>query len=344
MTKHGDTIRALAESPVVGPRFKDFISRYEMNIEPPPVERIEKYVPIVAVFSSCPSNCYILLFPTRPLGTPSRGWLPGKFFDAAEEDYFNGEDEDEEHVPIVSTPPRGMLTGKRKRPTTRPTGIPVRALPKTAPFGTMPRTPPLGSLLDYGDADGDSDDMASIENIAPTPGRASPIPGGFISVPFHPSPGASPGGEPPASPRITHRQVSSIKSAINPEDDSDILEELSKGGPTLLPRISGMSDVGAGSKRRRGEEDDDELLERLSKAKRQTPSPQLQADADSPLSGGGGVGPKSTPPKGGNGGGEEGVPKKLKLKFGAVGAAVASSQPPKSESASSPGTKDGDNG
>ncbi|KAI1795069.1 component of IIS longevity pathway SMK-1-domain-containing protein [Ganoderma leucocontextum] len=313
MTKHGDTIRALAESPVVGPRFKDFISRWEINIEPPPIERMEN----------------------RPLGTPSRGWGQGKLLDTAEEDYFNGDDEDD--IPIISTPPRGMLTGKRKRPM-RPTGIPVRALPKPAPFNGIPRTPPLGSLVDYGDADGDGDDIASIENIAPIPGRASPIPGGFISVAFPPSPGAGPGTEPPASPRITHRQVSSIKSAINPKDDGDILEELSKGGPTLLPHISGMSDVGAGSKRRRGEDDDDELLERLSKAKRQMPNPQLQADADSP----GGVGPRSTPPKGG-GGGEEG-PKKLKLKFGAVGAAVASSQPPKSESASSPGTKDGDNG
>ena len=54
MTKHGDTIRTLAESPVVGPRFKDFISRYEMNIEPPPIERIEKYVHIVAAFSLSP--------------------------------------------------------------------------------------------------------------------------------------------------------------------------------------------------------------------------------------------------------------------------------------------------
>ncbi|KAI1787622.1 component of IIS longevity pathway SMK-1-domain-containing protein [Ganoderma leucocontextum] len=292
MTKHGDTIRALAESPVVGPRFKDFISRWEINIEPPPIERMEK-----------------------PLGTPSRGWGQGKLLDTAEEDYFNGDDEDEDDIPIVSTPPHGMLTGKRKR-SMRPTGIPVRALPKPAPLNGIPRTPPLGSLVDYGDADGDADDIASIENIAPIPGRASPIPGGFISVGLPPSPGAGPGTEPPASPRITHRQVSSIKSAINPEDDGDILEELSKGSPTLLPRISGMSDVGAGSKRRRGDDDDDELLERLSKAKRQMPNPQLQADADSP----GGVGPKSTPPKGG---GEEG-PKKLKLRFGAVGAAVAS--------------------
>ena len=73
-----------------------------------------------------------------------------------------------------------------------------------------------------------------------------------------------------------------LKNAINLEDDSDILEELSKGGTTLLPRISGMSDIGTGGNRRRGDEDDeDELLERLSKSKRQTPnllSPQPDSD------------------------------------------------------------------
>ncbi|TBU63354.1 component of IIS longevity pathway SMK-1-domain-containing protein [Dichomitus squalens] len=308
MTKHGDTIRALSESSVVGPRFRDFISRWEMNIEPPPIERIEKL----------PS-------------TPSRGWGQGKLLDTAEEDYFNQDDDEDERIPIVSTPPP-MLTGKRKRPA-RNTGIPVRAPPKP-PFNGIARTPPLGSLVDYGEGDGD--DMVGAENVAPsqaqTFGRASPIPSGFITVGFPSSPGA--GTEPPASPRIAHRQVT-IKNAINPEDDSDILEELSKGPATLLPRISGMSDIGAGAKRRRGEDDDDELLERLSKSKRQTPNPSSPPPDLDPS------GPKAIAPLKS---GDEGGPKKFKLKFGAVGAAVASSQPAKSESPSRTSTKDGDNG
>ena len=46
----------------------------------------------------------------------------------AEEYYFNQDDDEGEHIPIVSTPhPRGILTGKRKRPP-RNTGIPVGAL------------------------------------------------------------------------------------------------------------------------------------------------------------------------------------------------------------------------
>ena len=57
------------------------------------------------------------------------------------------------------------------------------------------------------------------------------------------------------------------ENTIKPEDDSDILEELSGGSATLLPRISGMSDVGVGEKQRR-HKDEDEPLERLSKSKR----------------------------------------------------------------------------
>ncbi|KAI0711050.1 component of IIS longevity pathway SMK-1-domain-containing protein [Cerioporus squamosus] len=288
MTKHGDTIRALSE----------FIARWEMNIEPPPVEKIERITP----------------------STPQR-WGQGKLLDTAEEDYFNGEDDDEETIHIVSTPPpRGTM--KRKRTGMRQTGIPVRAPNK--PFNGLPRMTPFSGLVDYG---GDDDLGGSEENIAPTPGRDSPVPGGFVPVSYNnPS-------EPPSSPRISHRQVS-IKSPLSPEEDDDIQDALSKGGSSLLPRISGMSDVGLGSKRRR-DDDDDELGRLANKSKRPTPSPVSPTpDSDSPGPAKA-VAPPKTP--------EEG-PKKLKLKFGAVGAAVASSASSQSSSPSSTGTKDGDNG
>ncbi|RDX55399.1 DUF625-domain-containing protein [Lentinus brumalis] len=299
MTKHGETIRALSESPVVGARFRDFIARWEMNMEPPPVEKIERITPT----------------------TPQR-WGQGKLLDTAEEDYFNGEDDEEEMIHIVSTPPpRGTM--KRKRTGMRQTGIPVRAPPKP-PFNGLARLTPFSGLVDYG---GDDDLGGSEENITPTLGRDSPVPGGFIPVSYNnPS-------EPPSSPRISHRQVS-IKSPLSPEEDGDILDALSKGGSSLLPRISGMVDAGLGSKRRR-DDDDDEMLERLAnKSKRLTPgpvSPTPESDSPGPA--------KAAPPKTP----EEG-PKKLKLKFGAVGAAVASSASPQSSSPSSTGTKDGDNG
>ena len=318
MTKHGDSIRTLAESPLVGPRFKDFISRWEMNIEPPPVEKADRYV--CTYPRSTPVNADTESR-TAP-STPQR-WGQGKLPDTLEEDYFNSQDDEDEAIPIVSTPPPrgGIVTGKRKRPRT---GLPVLARSQK-PFNGTRTPPPLGSLVDYGD-----DDVGSEEGITSTPGRASPIPGGFIPASYNTPPDA-----PPASPRLAHRQVS-IKSPITPEEDGDILAELSKGGASLLPRISGMSDAGVGSKRRRGEDDDDdELLERLAnKSKRQTPNPTSPApDADS--TGPKQPGPTKTP--------EEG-PKKFKLKIGAVGAAVASSPSPKSSSPSSTGTKDGDNG
>ncbi|KAI0371515.1 DUF625-domain-containing protein [Pilatotrama ljubarskyi] len=299
MTKHGDLVRALAESPLVGARFKDFIARWEMNNEPPPVEKVEKH----------------------PLGTPQRGWGQGRLLDTSEEDYFNADDDEEESIPIVSTPPpRGhLMTGKRKRPIR--TGIPVRSSPKQFNGGS-PRTPPLGSLVDY-----DEGDDASTENAAPSsPGRASPAPGGFIPV------GLSPSDAPPASPRMSHRQVS-VKSPLSPEEDGDILEALSKGGASLLPKLPGAPD-GVGSKRRR-DDDDDELLERLAnKAKRPTPSPSSpKPDGES----------SPGPTKAASAKGTEEGPKKLKLKFSAVGAAVANSTP-SSTSPSSTGTKDGDNG
>lgn len=46
MTKHEETIKALAETMLGGPRFKAFIRRWEMNVEPLPKEdeKVEKYV------------------------------------------------------------------------------------------------------------------------------------------------------------------------------------------------------------------------------------------------------------------------------------------------------------
>ncbi|KAI0650842.1 DUF625-domain-containing protein [Trametes meyenii] len=307
MTKHGDLVRSLAESPLVGSRFKDFIARWDMNNEPPPVEKIEKV----------------------PLGTPQRGWGQGKSLDTAEEDYFNADDDDEEPIPIVSTPPpRGHpLAGKRKRPMR--TGIPMRSSPKPQQFNAgSPRTPPLGSLVDYDEGDDAGGENGSPPSPGPPSGRASPVPGGFIPVSCYPHSDA-----PPASPRMSHRLVS-VKSPLSPEEDGDILEALAKGGQSLLPKLSSGPESGVGSKRRR-DDDDDELLERLAnKAKRPTPSPlSPKDDTDSSP----GVA-KALPTKPS----EEG-PKKLKLKIGAIGVAVASSSAPPS-SPSSTGTKDGDNG
>ncbi len=262
------------------------------------------------------------------MGTPQRGWGQGKLLDTAEEDYFNADDDDDdEPIPIVSTPPpRGL--GKRIRRSTGRTSIPIRSSPKQF-NGAPQRMPPLGSLVDY-----DEGDDAAVENTAPlVPGRDY-----FVTV-GPPTPSPSPSDAPPASPRMSHRQVVGVKSPLSPEEDSDIMEALSKGAPSALlaskpPAGMAIPEGGLRTKRPR-DDDDDELLERLAnKAKRPTPSPSSPNPDTDPLTGAA----KLVPVKGA----EEG-PKKFKLKIGAVGAAVANSSP-SSTSPSSTGTKDGDNG
>ena len=87
MTKHGDSIRTLAESPLVGPRFKDFISRWEMNIEPPPVEKADRYVCTYPISTPVNADTTSRTAPS----TPQR-WGQGKLPDTLEEDYFNSYD------------------------------------------------------------------------------------------------------------------------------------------------------------------------------------------------------------------------------------------------------------
>ncbi|KAH9939250.1 component of IIS longevity pathway SMK-1-domain-containing protein [Epithele typhae] len=315
MTKHGELVKSLAESPLVGSRFKDFIARWEMNIEPPPLEKMDKPA------------------------TPQR-WTQPRLLDTAEEDYFNADDDEEVNT---STPPRGMHNGRlRKRP--RGSAIPVRAGPK--PFNALSRgTPPLGSLVDYGDGD---DAAADGENVMPTPGRASPIPGGFVPPSYNAIPASESGGGPPASPRIAHRMV--LKPPLSLSDDSDILEELSKGNPSLIPKISGLGDGALGAKRRRDVDDDDELLERLAKAKRPTPSPSpspspVSASAGAPRSDGLGPVPPDAPEellKLGLGANRKTI--KIKVSPKSAAAAAAGGAKGGSPGASSPGSKEGDNG
>lgn len=52
MTVYEVKIRALAENPLLGPRFQNFIRRWEMNNAPPPEEE-KKPEPYVQGFSYC---------------------------------------------------------------------------------------------------------------------------------------------------------------------------------------------------------------------------------------------------------------------------------------------------
>lgn len=298
MTQHEAQIRQLAESPLGGPRFRNFIARWEMNIEPPPeAEKIEK-----------------------PMPSSLRRWGQGRLLEAEEEDYFNTDD-DVEDVPVLGQQlPKGSPPKRRRL---RGMGLPGR-VPRSQ-HQSMPLQS-LGALVAYDDGE-DVGGLGALEDEPAAP--ASP------SLPRSPSGGFFAGAsseDVPSSPRISHKQIAS-KSSSPSDDHDDLLEQLFKSGPSS-PSNGKAPDI-VGAKRRRDDEDD-ELLERLaSRSKRPSvgPNPEKENTDHAMVSKAGLA--KST---------DEG-PKKIKLKFGAVGAAVASSTSPSAPTApSDPGSKEGDNG
>ncbi|CAL1700107.1 unnamed protein product [Somion occarium] len=238
MTKHEDLVKALAATQLGSARFKGFIRRWEINIEPPPKE--EEKVELV-----------------RPNGIGIRKWGQGRLMEAEEEDYFNTDDDEDEILPVLSTsvfPKAAPNTLKRKRP--RGSSLPLPQRPP--PFA---RTPPLRSLVDYDDAD------------EPTRAEADKAAGGVQGqLPTSPS---SPSQARMSSPRISQQASKPISISLTPgEDQEDFLLEslVAKGGPPLPDAIK-PPEVNLSSKRHR-EDDDDELLERLaSKAKRLSTGP-----------------------------------------------------------------------
>ncbi|CCM03359.1 uncharacterized protein FIBRA_05488 [Fibroporia radiculosa] len=296
MIRHEAKIKALAETHLGGPRFHNFIRRWEMNIAPPPEEeeKIEK-----------------------PIPHSVRRWGQGRLLETEEEDYFNADD-DEEFSPVISSPPTRGIGLKRKR--MRGGSLPGRVSRPPMPLQ------PLSALVAYDDGD-DLGGLGPVEDSAPTPSplpRAHPMSTGYFSSDRPPH-------DIPASPRISHKQILSKTTPSEPANEDDLLDQLFKASEAGRP-----PDL-AGAKRRR-EDDDDELLERLaSRAKRPSvgPSPERgKENAESPVTA------KAAPARSA----EEG-PKKIKLKFGAVGAAVASATSPSAPaSPSNPGIKEGDNG
>ncbi|KDQ64157.1 hypothetical protein JAAARDRAFT_187524 [Jaapia argillacea MUCL 33604] len=313
MTKHGDIVRKLAQTGIGGPRFKGFIRRWEINVEPPP-----------------PTET-----PKGDKATPSgpRVWGQGRLMEVEEEDYFNNDDDEDEPQLVTASPfSRGQITPplnaalKRKR--LRGLGTPMR--PLRPPNPTPPRSPSLGSLLDYHD-DEDADAPSSTTDGSTTRSQRW--------TPSSPQPNSpSPTLEVPARPTLSHKQITPSPKP-EPEDEEDKLLDalVSKAGPPSPSLLSGGFGSSFGplrpSEKRRRDDEDDELLERLaSKAKKPSTGVAAQQQQGEPIVGRVGVGGK---------GGEEG-PKKIKLKFGAAGMAVAASSP--SGAPSEPGAKDGDTG
>ncbi|KIK67617.1 hypothetical protein GYMLUDRAFT_36354 [Collybiopsis luxurians FD-317 M1] len=317
MTKHEAEIKMLAETPLGRQRFQLFISRWEMNNEPPPKEtKPDKLV-------------------------DTRGWPAGsRALEAEEEDYFNADDDDDDFVPSIShawargngaSSPIATSNGlKRKRRMALANVLTTKGSRSHPP--TPPRSPLLGSLVDYDDDD-------------------EPV---SIDITGHPS--ASSTSLSPSSPKSSYRQMPSPPNqplkrlpSVEEEEEDNMLEALvsrsrpQSPGPGLMANVNSLGSVRPGGKRRRGDdEDDEELLERLSKASKK---PDLGKQKD--VSGGGGLSISlNTRSKTG-----DDPPKKFKLKLGTTNKASLTSPSASNPSPSSatpapsePGTKDGDTG
>lgn len=336
MTRHEVEIRQLAKTPLGAQRFELFIRRWEMNNAPPPEESTpNKYV--INDIHCQPKFIFIFFCHIRT--QEDRTWSgPGRLLDLAEEDYFNAEDEDDDILPSISqsswlknSPLAIHNTGmKRKR---RP-GI------SGTPKGYRPplKTPQLGALVDY---DEDEDEATTDTNPAdPMPqasGSRSVSPENGLTGPQLPDKSPSPTALSPTLVSTPYSGPPPKRLAKDENDDDNILEALARNPrarsqspqPNLAPmRLS--------EKRRRAEDEDDELLARLSKSSKK---PDLGNQKES-----------STSIPGRSKNGDDPPGKKIKVKLGAVGLAVASTPPPPTTTTNScspssePNTKDGDTG
>ncbi|KAJ3501132.1 hypothetical protein NLJ89_g9480 [Agrocybe chaxingu] len=318
MSKHEPEIHRLAKSPLGGQRFELFIRRYEMNIAPPPEES------------------------TPDRSTADRAWSgPGRALDLEEEDYFNADDDDSEVIPSISqqlwnrsagttSPLPANNTGmKRKRRTA------VGAASKA--YRPPLKTPQLSALVDYGEDDDET--LATGQAISPL--GQPPSPGSLIGDSSS-SPklsGRSPSPSPATSPVLqsTPPPIGLPPKRVPKEDDDDNVIASLVRTRTRSQASAAPSPMRASEKRRRTEDDDDELLDRLKSSKK----PDFGNQKESTPSIGGRLKNGDDPPA-----------KKIKVKFGPFGLAVASSPnststPPATTtttSTSEPGKKDGDTG
>ncbi|ETW83795.1 hypothetical protein HETIRDRAFT_170259 [Heterobasidion irregulare TC 32-1] len=335
MTRQEALVRQLAQSRFAKTCFEHFILRWEMNTapEPPKEEKL----------------------PAPHLSQP----FELRRQEAEEESYFNTDDDnddDDGSPPLLSTPllTRHQFAGqKRKRQ--RVPGLPMR--PLRPPSIHLPRAPLIGSLVDY-DEDEDDRELAVDLNLdldrrlaplGPHDGDAEADTGAGA---VHPPVAPVPTPDAPPTPRLSHRLIASAKRGRTPDADdaggggNDGEQPDTGGGGGFIP-LSPRPE-----KRRRGDDDGDDMgLERLlSKVKRPSLTPVAPAKE-------GAAPTAATPPPAGAGrigvtggvkpGAEDGGPKKIKLKFGVAGLAVASSAPSAAAAAaarSEPGVKDGDTG
>ena len=358
MTRQEALVRQLAQSRFAKTCFEHFILRWEMNTAPEPPKEEKPPAPQQVFSRALPSALTLTLTHTRTRSLSQPFELRRQ--EAEEESYFNTDDDDDDDgsPPLLSTPllTRHQFAGqKRKRQ--RVPGLPMR--PLRPPSIHLPRAPLIGSLVDY-DEDEDDRELALDLNLdldrrlaplGPHDGDAEADTGAGA---VHPPVAPVPTPDAPPTPRLSHRLIASAKRGRTPDADdaggggNDGEQPDTGGGGGFIP-LSPRPE-----KRRRGDDDGDDMgLERLlSKVKRPSLTPVAPAKE-------GAAPTAATPPPAGAGrvgvtggvkpGVEDGGPKKIKLKFGVAGLAVASSAPSAAAAAaaaarSEPGVKDGDTG
>ena len=333
MTQHEAEIQKLEQTALGKERFGLFIRRWEMNCAPPPEESTpDKYVISHVVYTILAD-----LFLFCHVRSHDRAWSgPGRLLDLAEEDYFNAEDEDDNVIPSISqqswlkdSPLSSNNTGmKRKR---RP-GI------SSAPKGYRPplKTPQLGALVDYGEDDDELNTTTDADNLPQSSGSRSVSPDTKTSAQIKrpPSPASTP--TPPSSVQLSGPPP---KRVVKDENDEDNILEALVRNPRSRPQspLPGLGPMRPAEKRRRVEDDDDELFARLSKAPKKSDLGNQKESAT------------SIPGRAKNGDDPPG--KKIKVRLGTVGLAVATAPVPEPTIApgtcspsSEGGTKDGDTG
>lgn len=272
MTHHEDLIRKLARTPLGGQRFELFIKRYEINCQPPPPDSPKADRSIVD---------------PRSWSGPSRGMV-----DAEEEDYFNGDEEDEETnavilntnwsritAPLLPIPPISGIKTRRRRHQRSQT--PSRTPPQ--------RQPALGSLLDYDDDEEEPSPTNTLPEastskipLAPSPELFSPTSSSTPPRPNHPL------IEEDDEDRLLESLVSPSPIVTGSPSPTPSATTTRPSTPTLstLEHLTQLASVGLsiplrlGEKRRRSQDDEEEDgLERLRKSKKTTTPTASKVDA-----------------------------------------------------------------
>ncbi|KDQ21121.1 hypothetical protein BOTBODRAFT_125070 [Botryobasidium botryosum FD-172 SS1] len=334
MTQHGVRIQELVKVPMLAPRLRLFINRWEQNCQPPPDPTSDRQS-------------------ANASGT--RRWGQGQLLDDEEESYFNASDEDEP-TPIwirgQTSAAAGSGSAKSKRPRAEGSAAGHRPGPIVVP------SPPLKlGLVDYDDID---DELGLVIPSAASEAGPSRFGAGAASPTSPSQPKSSVSASPerrfartPSVHRLRNAAgakandagagtgVSASASAAVGPNSPELSPGVSVGSPSGSPLSEGgPPSLRMSEKRRRNDDDDDEMLGLLSKGKRPALDSEKGDAENSPTK------PSSTTAAAAPLSAKEDGGKKIKftLKSGARIAAAAATAATTAPTPSETNTKDADQG